>query len=281
MKIKTEIRQQIFIVTCMGSRLDASFAQSFIASMRDFIQKAHMDIVLDLSNVEFVDSTGLGAIVRCLKELDGRGLLVLCGVSEMVLSLLKMTQLDDVFILAADRDEALKRMKQEKEKKAAAVPVQQEKEVTVTGQKVEKPKSKVFDESLLASLSMEDGEAVQEVDTGERRRHRRITNKQILGEDIIVYCSSNSTGKRATCVILDISPSGLLLVSPSKLSVADEYVISGRIGRNFKFSERAVIRNCRDGKYGFEFIKPTRETSSFLTQLTGSVMLSAKGRLNS
>ncbi len=240
-----------------------------------------MDIVLDLSSVDFVDSTGLGAIVRCLKELNGRGQLVLCGVNEMVLSLLKMTRLDDIFIQAADRDEALKRLKLEQEKKAAAAPVQKETEDTVVKPKEEKPKSKGFDESLLASLSMEDGEAVQEVDTGERRRHRRITNKQILGEDIIVYCSSNTSGKRITGVILDISPSGLLLVSPSKLSVGDEFVITGRIGRNFKFRERAVIRNYRDGKYGFEFIKPTRETTSFLNQLTGSVMLSAKGRLNS
>ncbi len=279
MKINTEIRQQIFIVTCEGSRLDASFAQSFFSSMQGFIQKGHMDIVLDLSSVEFVDSTGLGAIVRCLKELNGRGELVLCGVNEMVLSLLKMTRLDDIFIQARDRDEALKRLKEEQEKKAAK-PVQLEKAAEAPKPKPEKPKVTGFDESLLSSLSMEDGEDVQEVDTGERRRHRRISNKQILSEDIIVYCTNSTTGKRSTGIILDISPSGLLLVSPSRLGVGEEFIITGRIGRNFKFRERAVIRNCRDGKYGFEFIKPSRETTSFLNQLTGSVMLSAKGRLN-
>ncbi len=278
MKINTEVRQQIFIVTCEGSRLDASFAQSFFSSMQGFIQKGHMDIVLDLSSVEFVDSTGLGAIVRCLKELDGRGELVLCGVNEMVLSLLKMTRLDDIFIQAQDRDEALKRLKEEQEKKAAK-PVQLEKTVERAKPKPEKPTVTGFDESLLSSLSMEDGQDVQEVDTGERRRHRRISNKQILSEDIIVYCTNNRTGKRSTGIILDISPSGILLVSPSKFGVGEEFIITGRIGRNFKFRERAVIRNCRDGKYGFEFIKPSRETTSFLNQLTGSVMLSAKGRL--
>ena len=102
MKINTEIIQKVFVVTCEGTRLDAAFAQKFFVSMQGFIKKGHMDIVLDLSSVEFVDSTGLGALVRCLKEIDGRGQLVLCGVNEMVLSLLKMTHLDDIFVQVAN-----------------------------------------------------------------------------------------------------------------------------------------------------------------------------------
>lgn len=267
MKIHTEIIQKNLIVTCDGSRLDAPFAKSFFNSMQSFIQKGYVDIVLDLSSVEFVDSTGLGAIVRCLKEVNGLGHLVLCGVSEMVLSLLKMTRLDDIFIQAADRGEALKRLKAEQEKKKAATSAPLE--------------SKGFDGAQLSSLKMEDGETVHEIDNGERRKHRRITNKQILSEEIIVYCTNRSTGKRSTAIVLDISPSGVLVVSSSKLSFSDEFIMEGRIGRNFKFRERAVIRNCREGKYGLEFIEPSQETTSFLHQLTGSVMLSAKGRIES
>jgi anti-sigma B factor antagonist len=274
MKINTEIVQKVFIVTCEGSRLDASFAQSFLNSMQSFIQKGHMDIILDLSNVEFVDSTGLGAIVRCLKEINGRGQLVLCGVNEMVLSLLKMTRLDGVFIQTADRGEALKRLKAEQEKKKLAAPVPEAKATPVP------PKPKGFDEALLSSLKMEDGETVQEVDSAEKRRHRRITNKQILSEAIIVYCINSVTGKRSTATVLDISPSGVLVACSSKLSATDEFIIEGRIGRNFKFRERAVIRNGSDGKYGFEFLKPSQKTTSFLNQLTGAVMLSAKGRID-
>lgn len=107
MKIKTEIIQSIFIVTFEGPRLDASFAQDFLTAMKGFIQKGHTDILLDLSAVDFVDSTGLGSIVRCLKEIDAHGQLVLCGVNEMVLSLLQLTRLDKFFIQAKDRNEAL------------------------------------------------------------------------------------------------------------------------------------------------------------------------------
>ena len=273
MKINTEIVQKSFIVTWKGPRLDASFAQSFFNSMQGFIQKGHMDIVLDLSSVEFVDSTGLGAIVRCLKEINGRGELVLCGVNTMVLSLLKMTRLDNVFIQAASRSEALEMLQVEQEKKKAAAPPP-EPEVTPTPSK-----SKGFDDSLLSSLKMEDDGTVHGVDSAEKRRHRRITNKQILSEDIVIHCINSATGKRSTAVVLDISPSGILAVSPSTLSVGDEFIIGGRIGVNFKFRERAVIRNCSDGRYGFEFIKPSEGTTSFLHQLTGAIMLSPKGRI--
>jgi len=144
---------------------------------------------------------------------------------------------------------------------------------------VVKPKAMGFDEALLASLRMEDSEPVEEINNDEKRKYRRIVNRQIMNEDIIVHCINSSTGKRSTAVVLDISPGGLLLVSPSKLLVGDEFIMEGRIGRNFKFREHTVIRNCRDNKYGFEFIKPSRKTTSFLHQLTGSVVMT-KGQMN-
>lgn len=274
MKINTEIVQKIFIVTCDGSRLDASFAQNFFTSMQGFIEKGHMDIILDLSSVKFVDSTGLGAIVRCLKEIDGRGELVLCGVNDMVLSLLTLTRLDDIFLQAKDRKEAFKILSVEQEKrKNAAQKATPEPAPTP-------PKPKGFDEALLSSLKMEDSSAtVQEVDSGERRKHRRLVNKQIINEDIVVQCANIATGKRSTAVVLDISPGGIQLISPSRLEIGDEFIVAGRIGRNFRLKEVAVIRNCRDGRYGFEFKKPSQKTVSFLHQLIGSALLS-KGGIN-
>ena len=274
MKIKTEIVQNFFVVTCEGRRLDAPFAQNLFNSMQSIIQKGHMDIVIDLSSVEFVDSTGLGAIVRCLKEINGRGRLVLCGVNEMVLSLLKMTRLDDVFLQAATPEEAFKRLAGAQKKKKAV-----QSSVPLVESASTSPKVIAFDDDLLSSLKMEDSETVHEVDSAERRKYLRINKKQIVNEDIIVHCTNIGTGKRLIAVVLNISPGGLLLVSPSRLTVGHEFILEGRIGRSFRFKEHAVIRNCRDGEYGLEFIKPSKKTTGFLHQLTGSAVLS-KGQLN-
>ena len=271
MRIKTEIYEGVFVVTCDGTRLDASFAQKFFNSMRGFIQKGHTDIVLELSKVQFVDSTGLGAIIRCLKEINSRGHLVLCGVSENVLSLLKMTHLDAVFLRAKDLAGALQILKREKERA--------EEELARKTLAREEERVQGFDPALLESLSMEDGEQVQEVDTTERRRHRRVEQKQITNNNIVVYITNRETGKRTAAVILNISASGLLAVSPSKHSVGDSFLMEGRIGTNFKLKERVIIRNCMDGKYGFEFVKPSEKTTLFLHQMTGSVVLDGKGNL--
>ncbi len=106
MKIKTEICENIFILTCEGKRLDAAFAKIFLNAMSSSIEDGHTDIVLDLSHVKFVDSTGLGAIICCLKAINDRGYLVLSGVNEMVLSLLQMTNLEGLFLRAGSISEA-------------------------------------------------------------------------------------------------------------------------------------------------------------------------------
>ncbi len=57
-------------------------------------------LALDLSRVEFLDSTGLGALVVILKRVrDKGGNLCLFGASEQVQGLLSMTGLDTVFHL--------------------------------------------------------------------------------------------------------------------------------------------------------------------------------------
>lgn len=264
MKIKTEIINRVFVVTCQGSRFDASFAQEFVKSMQYHIQKGHLDIILDLSSVDFVDSTGLGAIVRCLKEINGRGKLILCGVNDMVLSLLQITRLDKVFIQAIDREQAFKRLALEKKKQSAPPPTPPP----------ARPKPKSFDDSLLSSLSMEgDVETEPEKTKTDRRRFRRIDHKHILNEDITLKCVNQKSAKHSMAVVVDISPGGVLIVSPSKLSIGDKVILEGRIGANFQLREKAIVRNCRKGKYGLEFIDPLEKTKSFLLELTGSVMM--------
>ncbi len=266
MKIKTEIYQGIFVVTCDGTRLDAAFAKIFFNSLSSSIEKGHTDIILDLSQVKFVDSTGLGAIVRCLKTINDRGYLVLCGVNEIVLSLLKMTHLDGVFLRAENREKAFAVIQEEKAKREAETVKEEGGATGHIG----------FGEDELASLSMEEGEPILEVDSTERRRHKRVTHKQITNNEIIVYVTNKRSAKRSAAVIVNISASGFLALSPSKLNVGDVFVVEGRIGDTFKLRETAVIRNCREGKYGFEFIDISQKSLSFLHQMTGAVLLGGK-----
>jgi hypothetical protein len=50
-------------------------------------------------------------------------------------------------------------------------------------------------------------------------------------------------------------------------------MIEGGVGKVFTYKERVVIRQHFEKKYGLEFLTPSPETTQFLQQLTGAVMI--------
>ncbi|MCB2182382.1 MAG: STAS domain-containing protein [Desulfobulbaceae bacterium] len=107
MLTKIENKDDIFIVTLNEERLDAALAPEFEGKMQEWIQSGKTAILLDLTPVDFIDSTGLGTLVSSLKAIDGSGQLVLCGISLKIMSLFKLTRMDRVFTIFPNRDEAL------------------------------------------------------------------------------------------------------------------------------------------------------------------------------
>ncbi|HEY9751036.1 MAG TPA: STAS domain-containing protein [Allocoleopsis sp.] len=68
---------------------------------------ANTDIVLiDLENVTFMDSSGLGALVIALKTVrTAGGKLFLCAINDQVKMLFQLTSMDRVFEIFPNRDE--------------------------------------------------------------------------------------------------------------------------------------------------------------------------------
>lgn len=95
----TEVRPQ-------GPRIDATSATSVKGAFVDLANQGRLRVILDLGSVEFIDSSGLGALINVHKTIDPRGRLVLVGVGAKTLALLKLTRLDRVFRIAASIDEA-------------------------------------------------------------------------------------------------------------------------------------------------------------------------------
>jgi anti-sigma B factor antagonist len=101
---RTEERGLVMKLTI--SRLDAAVAPKF----REIVLRdvgAQPTLVLDLSEVSFVDSTGLGCIVAVLKRLPPGGSLRLVGVHERVVAILRLTRLENVFKRFATVHDAL------------------------------------------------------------------------------------------------------------------------------------------------------------------------------
>lgn len=87
------------IVAVHASRLDASIAPQFKTDMMEIINGGARRIVLDMSAVKLIDSSGLGTLVSLLKSLNGQGSIVIRGPSPTVLGLFKLTRMDRVFTI--------------------------------------------------------------------------------------------------------------------------------------------------------------------------------------
>jgi anti-sigma B factor antagonist len=87
------------------SRLDAAAAPAFRSQAIDEAAGGRR-ILLDVSEVGFVDSTGLGGFVSLLKSLEPQTELAVGGVQPNVRRLFSMTKLDRVFRLYDSVDEA-------------------------------------------------------------------------------------------------------------------------------------------------------------------------------
>jgi anti-sigma B factor antagonist len=105
--LNARIENDILIVQPNIERLDASVAVGFQEKMADLIKRGHGMIILNLSLVEFIDSSGLGSIVSSLKTLGRTGDLVLCGINRNIMSMFKLTHMDRVFRIFSSEGEAI------------------------------------------------------------------------------------------------------------------------------------------------------------------------------
>jgi len=107
MQLHYEKIGDVLVVKPLEKRMEASVALDFKEKIAGFINDGNDFIVLDLSAVDFIDSSGLGAIVSILKMLGRRGDLVISGVRQTVMSMFKLTRMDRVFRMFPDRVEAV------------------------------------------------------------------------------------------------------------------------------------------------------------------------------
>lgn len=109
MEMETSKEGDRLVIKVKESRLDARLAVKFKESIQALIQGGNHQVLLDLGDLQFMDSSGLGAIVSCLKTASGQnGDLQLCSVNAPVFSVFKLTRLDRIFVIHADKEAALK-----------------------------------------------------------------------------------------------------------------------------------------------------------------------------
>lgn len=94
---RTPDGERLAIVPLQG-RLASQNASEIRQLLHQVISYGYVNILLDLSAVTFVDSSGIGVLISALKKCrTSGGSLCLCNLPETIVSLLEITSLHEVF----------------------------------------------------------------------------------------------------------------------------------------------------------------------------------------
>ena len=114
MKIKQKPEEDVMVLHLSGKIMGGPDHDKFHTEIKSLVNEGYVDILLNLSKVNWINSTGLGVLVSAFHTLKKNGgQLKICEVSERIDNILNVTQLKLVFETYDDCQEALASFKQD------------------------------------------------------------------------------------------------------------------------------------------------------------------------
>ena len=105
--IRESSREDVDILSLKG-RLTVGEASSVREKITAVIAAGHVNVLLNLQHVEYIDSTGLGALVICFTSLKkAGGALKLVNPNKRNVELLLLTKLHTIFEVFSDEQDAV------------------------------------------------------------------------------------------------------------------------------------------------------------------------------
>jgi anti-sigma B factor antagonist len=119
MELTVEIIGNVSVAKIPGETLDAGSAKEFKAAAAPMLTPG-AKVIFDLTGLRFIDSSGLGALLSCLRQLNGvGGDLKLCGTSKPVRALFELVRMHRVFELCNTSEDAVRAFEQNARAKEA------------------------------------------------------------------------------------------------------------------------------------------------------------------
>lgn len=108
MKYSTVLHDNYVILHLQEDKLNSTIAPELKSALIMFNTQGQRNIILDLSGVQFADSSGLSALLRANSLCSSaNGLFVVFGVTPHVRKLIDITHLDRVFTILPTQQEAI------------------------------------------------------------------------------------------------------------------------------------------------------------------------------
>lgn len=98
MKIKTEMKGDIAVLAPKGSLVGGEETDELRSAVQQFIEKGNLKMVIDLSGVDYMNSTAIGALVSAHTSYANRsGSVILVGVNKKITNIFVVTKLSRIF----------------------------------------------------------------------------------------------------------------------------------------------------------------------------------------
>ncbi len=106
MNLNLEKINDYCVLTILDQRIDAHNSVELKEYLLQMIERGENRVIVQLQNVRFVDSSGLGALLAGHKQLSAKsGQFILTNIQQQVLSMFEMTRLNRVFEIYTDINE--------------------------------------------------------------------------------------------------------------------------------------------------------------------------------
>jgi anti-sigma B factor antagonist len=104
----TTPRQSRSKVLPLKGEIDLHVSPTVTASLNEMIEEKPERLVVDLSQVSYMDSAGLAVLIEAMQKVEAYGgKFMLAGLQETVRSIFEISRLDQVFQIFPDADAAL------------------------------------------------------------------------------------------------------------------------------------------------------------------------------
>ncbi len=108
MRFTIDNRDNIVIFSLKNTTVESKVSTEFKAKLLILAQPDIEALILDLTPVQAIDSSGLGALLLAHRQLKEHAIpVLLVGVQDFVMSLLSMTRIDELFEFYDTLEEAL------------------------------------------------------------------------------------------------------------------------------------------------------------------------------
>lgn len=108
MEMKSFEEQGVTVLEVKGNIRLGESAQQFAAELQRLFNETRGGVVLDVAEIDYLDSTGIGEMVGYLQKFSkANRRIALFRPHQRLDALLKLTRLDTVFPVFLDREEAL------------------------------------------------------------------------------------------------------------------------------------------------------------------------------